>query len=53
MLFNLDKCKAMHIGNNNSKAMYNIGGQVTEEAEKEMDLGVPIQKDLNVVSCGH
>ncbi len=40
MLFNVDKCKVMHIGLNNSKANYEMNGKYLEEVTEERDLGV-------------
>ena len=46
MLFNVDKCKVMHIGINNSKANYEMNGKYLEEVTEERDLGVIFQNDL-------
>ena len=46
MLFNTDKCKIMHIGNNNTKALYEMNGITLEEVTEERDLGVIIQNNL-------
>ena len=46
MLFNVDKCKVMHMGLNNSKANYEMNGKYLEEVTKERDLGVIFQNDL-------
>ena len=46
MLFNVDKCKVMHIGLNNSKAKYEMNGKYLEEVTEERDLGVIFQNDL-------
>ena len=40
MLFNVDKCKVMHIGLNNNKAKYEMNGKCLEEVTEERDLGV-------------
>ena len=48
MLFNVDKCKVMHIGNNNIKANYEMNGKLLQEATEERDLGVIMQ---NVLKC--
>ena len=40
LLFNVDKCKVMHIGNNNIKAKYEMNGKLLEEVTVERDLGV-------------
>jgi ribonuclease P/MRP protein subunit RPP40 len=43
MLFNVDKCKVMHFGYNNSKSAYEMNGKTWSE---EHDLGVIVQQDL-------
>ena len=40
MSFNLDKCKIMHIGYNNSKQGYEMGGSKLVKVSEEKDLGV-------------
>jgi ribonuclease P/MRP protein subunit RPP40 len=46
MLFNVDKCKVMHFGYNNSKSTYAMNGKDLEEISEERDLGVIVQQDL-------
>lgn len=46
MLFNVEKCKVMHIGHNNSMAQYVMNGHNLEEVIEERDLGVILQNDL-------
>jgi hypothetical protein len=46
MLFNIAKCKVMHLGRNNVKAVYEIDGTKLDEVDEERDLGVIMQKDL-------
>ena len=48
MLFNVDKCKVMHFGVNNTKENYSINNTVLKEVSSEKDLGVIIQNDLKV-----
>ena len=48
MLFNINKCKVMHFGRSNARAVYFIGGQQLEEVDNEKDLGIIVQKDLKV-----
>ena len=48
MLFNLEKCKVMHIGHSNSQATYCMGGVELSVAKKEKDLGVIIMNDVEV-----
>jgi len=40
MLFNVEKCKVMHIGYNNCCAEYDTDGNKLETAAEEKDLGV-------------
>jgi len=46
MLFNVEKCKVMHIGYNNMKAEYFMDGVKLEHVTEEKDLGVIISEDL-------
>ena len=46
MPFNTEKCKVMHIGNNNPQANYSLLGKEIKSVEQEEDLGVIISKDL-------
>ena len=46
MEFNVDKCKVMHVGENNVKASYRIGNKELSVIEKEKDLGVVVQDNL-------
>ena len=48
MLFNVEKCKVMHIGLHNTKAEYSINGEVLKSVDEETDLGVIVQNDLKV-----
>ena len=47
MLFNIKKCKVVHIGHNNSHAMYEMDREVLEEVVEERDLGVIMHNDMN------
>ncbi len=38
MSFNLDKCKVMHIGNNNNASSYLMWGKDLQEVDEERDL---------------
>ena len=40
MIFNVDKCKVLHVGRNNSKHVYSMGGKDLQAIESEKDLGV-------------
>jgi ribonuclease P/MRP protein subunit RPP40 len=50
MLFNVDKCKIMHLGYNNSRAKYEMNGKYLEEVTEERDLGVIMRSDLKCSS---
>ena len=38
MLFNMDKCKVLHIDKNNTKVNYEMGGKSLDLLEEERDL---------------
>ena len=44
--FNIEKCKVMHIGNNNSDFKYLMESKMLATTEIEKDLGVYLSKDL-------
>ena len=46
LLFNKDKCKCLHVGNNNPQYDYFIGNERIETTLVEKDLGVQISKSL-------
>ncbi len=46
MVFNLEKCKIMHVGRNNPKFKYSMGGVELAETEEEKDVGVVIHSSL-------
>jgi Reverse transcriptase (RNA-dependent DNA polymerase) len=46
MRFNVKKCKVMHLGRNNSKNEYVMGGSKLEVTREEKDLGVIISDSL-------
>ena len=46
MLFNIDKCKVMHIGHGNVKATYSMNGIILNEVSDERDLGVIVENNL-------
>jgi ribonucleases P/MRP protein subunit RPP40 len=46
MLFNVDKCKVMHVGYGNGKASYDMNGVALREVTEELDLGVIVQDNL-------
>ena len=48
MLFNADKCKVRHFGNNNAKENYSINNTVLKVVEEEKDLGIIVQNNLKV-----
>ncbi|KAI8520112.1 hypothetical protein Bbelb_033690 [Branchiostoma belcheri] len=45
--FNAGKCKVLHLGRNNIKAKYTLGGQEIQETEEERDLGVIVDNKLS------
>ena len=46
MAYNKDKCHVLHLGRNNSKFNYVMGGDVLVESEWEKDLGVIVHNSL-------
>jgi len=46
MLFNVDKCKVMHIGKENQNLSYYMDGKRLEDVNQEKDLGIIITNDL-------
>ena len=46
LLFNLDKCKVLHIGRNNMRNEYRMNGKLLEAITEEKDLGVLIDNEL-------
>ncbi|PIK33341.1 putative RNA-directed DNA polymerase from mobile element jockey-like [Apostichopus japonicus] len=48
MLFNIDKCKVMHIGSSNQKFTYNLNGVELQEVSVERDLGIYIDRLCNL-----
>lgn len=44
---NLEKCKVMHLGNNNPKSQYSINGHVLETTRSHCDLGLTVTADLS------
>ena len=48
MVFNEAKCKVMHLGHNNPRALYSINGYNLEETSEERDLGIIVQNNLKV-----
>ena len=46
MAFNTAKCKVMHIGRNNPRYQYVMGGHTLEATEVERDIGVLVSSDL-------
>ena len=46
MLFNLSKCKVLHVGYNNSKYDYFMNGATLEKVTEEKDLGIYIDHTL-------
>ena len=46
MSFNVLKCKVMHVGRDNTRAAYFMGGQQLDTTEEERDLGVVMSNKL-------
>jgi len=46
MLFNIEKCKVMHLGYNSPKADYVMDGSVLQSVSEEKDLGVIVSDDF-------
>ena len=50
MVFNVGKCKVLHVGRMNGRYEYRIGNELLTEATEEKDLGVWIGNDLKPVA---
>ena len=46
MLFNSDKCHVLHLGGDNAKHVYTMGGNALEAVEYEKDVGVIVHQTL-------
>ncbi len=46
MLFNMEKCKIIHLGANNMKFDYSMGGEYLKKADYEKDLGLYVHESL-------
>ena len=46
MVFNLAKCKVMHLGRTNPRATYTMNGVVLSETHEEKDLGIRVDSSL-------
>ena len=45
-MFNTSKCHMLHLGKNNKRYEYMMGGQVLETAQCEKDVGVLVHNSL-------
>ena len=48
MLFNVKKCKVLHIGHNNAYCDYSMNGEILQSVTEETDLGTIVSNDLKV-----
>ena len=48
MMFNIDKCKCLHLGHGNSRTTYQLGGTEVPTATQEKDLGIIVTENLKV-----
>ena len=46
--FNNTKCKILHLGQDNPKHKYRLGGEWIENRAQEMDLGLLVDEKLNM-----
>ena len=46
MLFNVKKCKVLHIGHNNVYCDYSMNGEILQSVTEETDLGIIVSNDL-------
>jgi len=48
MVFNVKKCKVMHVGRNNPEYTYTMNGQTLDTTDEERDIGVIMSKNLKL-----
>ena len=46
MLFNVKKCKVLHIGHNNAYCNYSMNGEILQSVTEETGLGIIVSNDL-------
>ena len=46
MLFNVKKCKVLHIGHNNAYCDYSMNGEILQSVTEETDLSIIVSNDL-------
>ena len=50
MMFNVDKCKIMHLGYNNPKVEYFMKDKIVDSIIEEKDLGIIISDNFKVAN---
>jgi hypothetical protein len=50
MLFNVDKCKSLHLGYGNKRVHYVMNGVVLQAVQEEVGLGIIFQDNLKWAS---
>jgi hypothetical protein len=49
-MFNVDKCKSLHLRYGNKRVPYVMNGVVLQAVQEEVDLGIIVQANLKWVS---
>ena len=45
-VFDVNKCKVLHIGHNNPDCDYSMNGEILQSVSEETDLGIIVSNDL-------